>query len=67
MSTKVVKSTHKIGQANAEGVSFTEGAMLYKAREAYMDIQQKVASMGAVTTGPARVLVIVEQDVIVND
>lgn len=67
MSTKVVKATIQVGQANDQGVSFTEGALMFRAREGFMDIQQKIKSMGGVTTGPARVLVIVEQDVTIDD
>ena len=67
MGQKVVKYTKLVGQGNAQGVSFPEGAFMYNAREGYMDIQEKAKRMGAVTTGPARILVVVEQDVITND
>jgi len=64
---KVIKATKRVGQANAQGVSFPEGNLMRVAREGFLDIQDKVRREGYVTTGPARVLVIIEQDVIVND
>jgi hypothetical protein len=67
MSTKVIKITKLLGQANESGLSFAAGAFMYAAREGFMESQGRAKRIGGVTTGPARVFIIVEQDVIVND
>ena len=67
MSAKVIKITKLIGQANEGGLSFAQGAFMYAAREGFMEAQGRAKRIGGATTGPARVYIIVEQDVIVHD
>lgn len=67
MSVKVVKGVRQIGTANASGVSFPIENMLVQAKNAYEAVQKEVDERGGVTTGPARVLIVIEQDALMED
>lgn len=67
MSAKVYKNTRAMGQATVEGLSFPESAIMATLREMFHDVQAKVEQDGAITTSPAVIKFIVEQEVIVND
>lgn len=67
MSVKVVKNTRTLGRANVEGLSFPEAAIMTTLREMYHDVEARVREMNALTTGPATIKIIVEQEVIIDD
>lgn len=64
MSAKTIKVVEQVGQADAGGVNFPESDLLKQAKKCYDLAEHKTRQMSAVTTGPARVYVVVEQDVI---
>ena len=66
MSIKVVKSVRDVGQADAQGVSFPESDLLRKAREAFLAARQEAHDIGVVI-GPAKIKILVEQEVVTND
>lgn len=67
MSLKIYKNTKVIGQATVEGLSFPADALLHLTKKAFHEVQEAVNNDGSMTTGPARILVTVEQEAIVDD
>lgn len=66
MSVKVVKVTDQIGTANSAGVSFTITMLFGMMQRLHKNAHKRASDMG-ITTGPAKVYITVEQEVLVND
>lgn len=67
MSTKIIKNTRVLGRANVDGLSFPESVITSILKEMFFDVQVRASLLDAVTTGPAVVKIIVEQEVITHD
>lgn len=67
MATKIIKSSRLIGRANHDGLSFHESDFLKNTKIAFERTQDEMRKMDGFATGPAKVYIIVEQEVIVND
>lgn len=67
MAVKIYKNAYQMGQATVDGLSFPESAIMDTLKQQFDAVQRQVDVDGGVTTGPARVLFIVEQEVIVDD
>lgn len=65
MATQVIKGARLLGQANDGGVSFQPGKVIEQTKDAFEAVRQEARRRDAILTGPARVYIIVEQDVIV--
>lgn len=66
MALKVIKAIQDVGKANDEGLSFAEPELLRATRKAYDAAQARARRDGGVTTGPARVRILIEQEVILD-
>lgn len=66
MSVKVVKVTDQIGTANSAGVSFTVTMLFAMMLRLHKDAHKTASEMG-ITTGPAKIYITVEQEVLIND
>jgi len=67
MSVKVVKSTRMVGHANEQGLSFPADQFMYETKKAFDRLNRKIKSIGGVSTGPAKVIILVEQEVLIDD
>jgi hypothetical protein len=67
MAIKIVKSVRHIGQATFEGVSFPESLLMVEAKAAFDAVQAEVRRINAVTTRPAIIKILVEQEVVTDD
>lgn len=66
MAIKIVKAVRQIGQATFEGLSFPESALMVETMRAFDAAQTEARKIG-MTTRPAVVKIIVEQEVITDD
>lgn len=64
MAVNVVKAVQDLGQCNEGGLSFHQADFLTGTRKAFDAAQKIVRERGATTTGPCRVKILVEQDIL---
>lgn len=67
MAVQVYTNTYRMGQATVDGLSFPESAIMTTLHDMYRATQAKVDRDGGVTTGPAVIKFVVEQEVIVDE
>lgn len=66
MSVKVIKVTQRLGKANDDGVSFSNRDIMGALLTCYKQVRSQAKAMKAITTGPATIVIIVEQEVILD-
>ena len=67
MSVKIIKVVQQVGSATEDGVTFTAGELMNQTHLAFHRAMRSVFQRGGVTTGPAKIKVVVEQEVVLND
>lgn len=64
MSTRISKVVKEVGRCNEQGLSFHESEFLARTKVAFEQATAQVAVREGVTTGPAKVSIIIEQEFI---
>ena len=66
MGLQVYKNTYEMGHATYDGVSFHESDIMPTLKAMFDVVEKQIKEDGGVSTKPARVLFIVEQEAITN-
>lgn len=66
MAAKIIKANALLGRADESGLSFSQEAIMSIMKSGFESTRRRADRMGGVITGPAKVYIVVEQEVIVN-
>lgn len=67
MGIKTIKVVEPLGHCDDTGLSFHQADYLAKTKTSYEAASDLAKQQGLAVTGPARVLIVIEQDVITDE